>query len=277
MSVICSASSGGDGNSKSPPLKSSDCNPLVKWCFTFNNYPINFRSIMDSTLTKYCRMWVYGEEIAPTTGTPHLQGAIWLKEKGRPMGLGLPQQIHWEKMRNEKASLEYCQKDGKFYSYNIPRPIQVITVLRPWQRVVEKLITETQPDGRSVHWYWESEGGFGKSAFCKYLYVRHRTLVIQGGKLSDIVNIIFNTDMERVSALVIDIPRTNVNKVSYAAMECILNQMITNTKFETGIKIFNPVHVIVFSNFEPDLEKLSKDRWKVTNILEIEFNNCYSI
>lgn len=266
MSENSANSSEGDGNSKSPSLKCSQVNAMKKWCFTFNNYPSDYHTIIDPILTKFCKMWVYGEEIAPTTGTPHLQGSIWLLKKGRPTELGLPKGIHWEKMRNESASIDYCQKDGKVTSFGLPKPIKILTTLRPWQRAIEKLITETEPDGRSINWYWEFKGGVGKSSFCKYLFVKHKCLIIQGGKLADIMNILFNTDMERVSALVIDIPRTNENKVSYAAIECILNGMITNTKFETGIKVFNPPHVVVFSNFEPEAEKLSADRWKINHI-----------
>jgi hypothetical protein len=58
----------------------------------------------------------------------------------------------------------------------------------------------------------------------------------------------------------------NQNKVSYSSIECIKNGMITNTKYETGFKVFNPPHVVVFSNFPPDEEKLSADRWNIKEI-----------
>jgi len=228
--------------------------------------------MIDPILIVFCTKYVYQEEIGKLNNTPHLQGSIWLIEKARPSVLNLPKGFHWEKMRNEKASINYCQKSDTAkpgsvpFIFGFPKPIKILTDLRPWQRAIEKLITGTDPDGRSIHWYWENVGGVGKSSFCKYMHVKHNTLIIQGGKLSDISNIIFNTDMERVSALVIDIPRVNQNKVSYAAIECILNGMITNTKYETGIKCFNPPHIIIFSNFEPDMEGLSVDRWQVTNI-----------
>jgi len=42
--------------------------------------------------------------------------------------------------------------------------------------------------------------------------------------------------------------------------------MITNTKFETGLKVFNPPHIVVLANFPPREEKLSADRWKIYKI-----------
>lgn len=73
--------------------------------------------------------------------------------------------------------------------------------------------------------------------------------------------------MNDVTMLIIDVPRNNGNNISYSAVECILNGMITNTKFETGVKVFNAPHVVVFSNYEPDTEKLSEDRWSIKKII----------
>ena len=77
------------------------------------------------------------------------------------------------------------------------------------------------------------------------MYIKHKCLVIQGGKLADIINIIYNVNMDEVNCLIIDVPRKNKNKVSYTAIECILNGMITNTKFETGIKVLIPEYCYI--------------------------------
>ena len=266
MSKNSSNSSEKVGNTK---LSSPKCKQAIaskKWCFTYNNYPANYHSIIDPILIEKCVKFVYGEEVG-ASGTPHLQGAVWLKVKDRPMTcLGLDKKIHWEKMNNEEASIKYCQKDGVVTLHGFPKPIKTLTELRPWQAAIESMVIGSEPDGRSINWYWESVGKVGKSAFCKYMFIKHKTVVIQGGKLADIMNIIFNTNMDEVTAVIIDVPRVNQNKVSYAAIECLLNGMITNTKYETGIKVFNPPHIIVFSNFEPEKESLSEDRWKVTKI-----------
>ena len=121
------------------------------------------------------------------------------------------------------------------------------------------------PDGRHIIWFVDEIGGCGKSSLCKYMYCKYNVPTIQGGKMSDIINIVYNLDMMRTKMLLIDIPRSCKNRVSYSAIECILNGMITNTKFETGVKVFNPPHVVVFANFEPKYSQLSADRWKVHN------------
>ena len=74
-------------------------------------------------------------------------------------------------------------------------------------------------------------GNIGKSAFCKYMVVKHHATVVRGGKLGDIMNIIFNTDMDKCNYILFDIPRGTGGHVSYTSLEAILDELITNTKY----------------------------------------------
>jgi hypothetical protein len=45
--------------------------------------------------------------------------------------------------------------------------------------------------------------------------------------------------------------------------------MICNTKYETGVKVFNSPHIFVFANFPPDKpDELSNDRWIIKELLK---------
>jgi len=50
------------------------------WLFTWNNYPDTYRDTLDQL---ECRYICAGEEIAPTTGTPHLQGYVYFRGQKR--------------------------------------------------------------------------------------------------------------------------------------------------------------------------------------------------
>jgi len=248
-------------------------NQLKKHRFTYNNYKIDEIKKMETLFSEICWKGLFQSEVGEQ-GTPHLQGAIWLKKPMRWSEFKLPKEINWQKLDYDKEAMEYCRKegkdgfDGKFrWQLNIPKKLKIIEKLYEWQLDAEKYCL-SEPDGQSIRWYHESEGGTGKSSFCKYMAVKHNSIVIQGGKLADIMNIIFNTDMDTVNSLIIDIPRCHKNSVSYASIECILNGMITNTKYETGRKIFNPPNIIVFSNFPPIIseETLSIRRWKIIHL-----------
>lgn len=57
------------------------------WCFTWNNYPADYRTALDAV---DCRYVCAGEEVAPNTGTPHLQGYVYfrtLKSLGQVRGI----------------------------------------------------------------------------------------------------------------------------------------------------------------------------------------------
>lgn len=257
-------------------------NQLVKLAFTWNNYDKSKFNLLETTFKSFGRKAIIQSEVGLECKTPHLHGGIWFKinpKTNKPFThrwqeLNLPETIHWEKMIDDNAWIDYCSKtgpdgfDGVYrFSFGMPKPLKIITNLQEWQKDAEKLLLG-EPDGRTIHWWYDTIGGKGKSVFCKYMVATHNCLCIQGGKLADIMNIIFNTDMDTVNSVIIDVPRHNTNKVSYSAIECILNGMITNTKFETGRKMFNPPNIMVFSNFYPDTNNLSEDRWNIKDLNE---------
>lgn len=270
MSKIDPVDPGENGNIVSLPKakKVKQVAPKCKYDFVYNNYKSEEIPLIEIVLKQICKRYLFGEEIGKE-GTPHLQGFIDLKTKMRMSELVkiILYGFSYRECRNETALIEYCKKDGKVKSFGFPKPLKIIQKLHGWQEEIVKIIS-AEPDGRTLHWYVDTIGGKGKSSFCKYLFVKYKCLIIQGGKLADIMNIIFNTNMDDVTSVIIDVPRINKNKISYASVECILNGMITNTKYETGIKVFNPPHVIVFSNYHPntDGDVLSKDRWKITDL-----------
>ena len=246
---------------------------VKKFCFTLNNWnEEEVNNIVKIAVSVLKCKYILGYEIGEC-GTPHIQGFLLLdKKKSWDSVLKSlnNKRIHLECAKGSiKSNIDYCTKDNNFIT-NYPnlkpkKPLKLISNLYPWQSEIVELL-KTEPDGRTVNWYWETKGKTGKSSFCKYMYANYNALVIQGGKLSDIMNILFNRDCDNLDMILIDIPRKNGNNISYSAVECILNGMITNTKYETGTKIFNAPHLVVFSNFEPDTINLSMDRWRIVDI-----------
>lgn len=258
-----------DSNTKSIQPR---INQLKGWFFTWNNYPNDYQNILETVFRKICTKYIFQEEKGEQN-TPHIQGCILLSKPMRWTEFKLPKEIHWEKTRNQEKAEQYCEKEATSQSaavkFGFPKPL-LIPKMEGWQLEAEqKLLEECKtPTNRTLYWWWEGTGKFGKTSFCKYMMIKHNACVIQGGKLTDIMNIIMNLDMDKVPCIIIDIPRAHKNKVSYCAIECILNGMITNTKYETGFKCFNPPQVMVLSNFEPEQgdDTLSADRFSVRDL-----------
>jgi len=235
------------------------------------------RELLDATFTEFCYMWAFQVEKCPQTLRLHFQGCCTCKRKMRWTGFGLPRDIHWESVRNIKLSLKYCTKEETRFTgpwtcnYTIQTPIKYIEPNRQYQTFILGEL-QREPDARSIHWFFDRVGNVGKSSFCKYLVGKHSALFIDEGTKSNIVNMVYNWKKE-IKLVVIDVPRANKNKVSYKSLEAIKNGMIMNTKYETGQKMFNPPHIIVFANFPPDVnnETVSEDRMLVWEITQIFF------
>lgn len=83
------------------------------YCFTWNNYPQDL-SIFD---TIECRYVCYGKEVAPETGTPHLQGFISFRNaKVLSAVRRLLPGVHLSVARGTaEQNRTYCSKDGDFF------------------------------------------------------------------------------------------------------------------------------------------------------------------
>lgn len=274
-----SNSSGGEVILNSPPQKAKkQCSPAIRYCFTFNNYTEDDYSSIVLIIREACRYGIIGREFGKQNGTPHLQGYIEFKKKARAKSVFKDwKSIHWEKAKGDRESnIKYCSKESdEIWEHGGKKPIKIISELRDWQNDIKEICL-TEPDDRTIHWFWESEGNVGKSAFIKYMVVKHKALFCQGGKVGDIMNLVFNADMDECDIVLFDIPRVNKGHVSYASLENIKNGLVCNTKYETGFKAFNSPHVMIFANFEPDdTTVLSCDRWHVVEIGVEDINDNY--
>ncbi len=270
--------SGVGGNAVSPtkPTKESQGPIAKRWPWCLNNYSSeDINRIIKRFDCIGTTLYVAGKEVGEQ-GTPHLQGYVEFTKRIRPrIAVGIPA-IHWgdkkgkplrAEQKSNRDAIDYCMKEGDTaFSKGLPKAIKLITKLYPWQ---QKILEEFQkePDDRTIRWYWEDEGNIGKTQFIKYMVVNHEVLFCSGGEYKDIMNLVFNQDMDRCTAVFFNIPRANQGRVSYKALESIKDGMVCNTKYETGVRIFNSPHVYVFANFPPDApEKLSDDRWVITEL-----------
>jgi hypothetical protein len=260
-----SDSSDGGGNTIIPSNR--QIAPCIRWCFTLNNYTKDEVSSILSIFKLKAKKWILGDETGDFNGVPHIQGYVEFKTKVRPKNIVPNNRLHWEKAKGTPLqNHEYCSKQKVLDSFGFPKPIKVIKNLYDWQHKIEDMFL-LEPDDRKIYWFWESKGNIGKSQFIKYMIVKHGVLFCSGGKHSDIMNLVFNQDMDLCRGVFFDIPRCNRGAISYASLECVKNGMVCNTKYETGVKVFNSPHIFIFANFEPEEpEKLSDDRWCIIEL-----------
>jgi len=99
--------------------KTSRPNPIFNYIFTYNNYTNEGEEALKQWLALNAKYAVYGHEVAPTTGTPHLQGYLSLRKKMRMTTLqGKMREINVNlSLQIAKASANenrvYCTKADK--------------------------------------------------------------------------------------------------------------------------------------------------------------------
>lgn len=254
------------GNTESPPAPQ----PLqyTYWCFTLNNYIAEQIEHLEQVLKHETKWYVFQEEVGKE-GTPHLQGTICLKERQRMTQLkSIDPAIHWEPTKSVKASIVYCTKvatatgDIYYHGIDIPEPVRVP---EPWGWMLQLMeIISKPPDDRTIHWFWEPNGGVGKTTLAKYLVLKHDALMLTG-KSNDMYHMISKYPRKR-KLFVVDCPRSQQDYINYGAIEQIKNGLIFSGKYEGSQLVFNSPHVIVFANTLPDFEMMSRDRWNVVRI-----------
>lgn len=254
--------------------KTAGLNSLYRWAFTLKSaycgqdgidVPIAPRELA-KILEEFCKEYYFQLEVGEG-GFEHFQGCFSLKIKHRMSEvkniLGF-NTIHLEPIRNWAASKRYVQKTdtriaGPWDHKTIH--IEFILQLNWWQNAVEEIIIE-KPDYRTIYWIWDQKGNVGKSAFSKYCAIKHGATVVNNGSFSDLAYVI----PEQPKLVIFDLPRTVEGRVNYSAIEAIKNGLIFSAKYESRTKIFNPPHVIIFANFKPDEEAMSKDRWQIIEL-----------
>ena len=90
-----------------------------------------------------------------------------------------------------------------------------------------------------------------------YLSSTDGTFVITNDKIVDIAHT-YNNE----KTIIFDLSRTQVDKIDhiYTLMDSFKNGLIFSPKYESVVKTFAPCHVVSFSNFIPDHNKVSQDR-----------------
>lgn len=244
--------------------------PAKRWCFTLNNPTTEEITEMKVLFEIQEDKYVLGTEIGES-GTPHIQGYVHFASKCRPLSLKLSSRIHWEKCKGtEKQNIDYCTKDGDYTSnFKIPRKPRVITEkqLYPWQEHLVQMCQKI-PDERHIYWYWEPNGKVGKTALTRYLMKHHGAMLVNGCSK----DILYATSEVDTDIYIFHFVRSKEQYISYEAIECVKDATYFSGKYESKMILRDFPHVIIFANFEPDKEKLSKDRWKIIRIRETKKN-----
>lgn len=275
MSSLSSTSSSEKGNTK----PSRQISPAKGWVFTIHKKTDSGNILSDSMLSsisskimELCDKALMSHEVGDSGGTPHIQGWLKFKSKRRPTEIFKPMcdWIHWEKQKGkDEDQVNYISKEtAPFFTLGFPKPVKTIKPDYKWEKDILKIIKK-EPDDRTIHWIWSNKGKTGKTSFCKYLTIHHGAIALSG-KASDMRNGVIEylkKNNDTPNLVLIPIPRSfNTEYLNYEGIENIKDMYFFSGKYEGGMVCGNCPHVFVFANEPPDRDKMSADRWVVSQI-----------
>jgi hypothetical protein len=245
------------------------CNTIKAraYAITWNNYTEDEYNLLNQWCKINCEDYRLGKEVGKNK-TPHIQGTL-IFENPRSFDAikNIMPKAHIERCKNPKASLRYCEKAGNYEGPETEPIEDTVIQPRPWQQQVLDLI-KTKPDNRTIHWYYDEDGGKGKTTLARHICINNKDALYVAGKSADIKYGVTSWigDGKKLKTLIIDLVRSSESYVSYDGIESVKNGIFYNTKYESKMVIFNNPHIIVFANFKPKMESLSQDRWNIITL-----------
>ena len=247
--------------------------PSKHWCFTLNSYSQTHIDYILNIDKEIVPKYVFQEECGES-GTAHLQGYLCFGTKKRPHSVFKKEWgAHWEKCRNIKASIKYCQKEDtrkegtKPYYRGIDPPYSINIEFYEWEKELHSILLN-KPDDRTIHWIYEKKGCRGKTTFQKWCYLNLERCITLSGKPSDMKNGILQYYIKNNTFPLIvfmNISRDN-HLNDFSGIEAIKDMFFYSPKYEGGMVCGPSPHVMIFANYKPETYHLSKDRWNIKKI-----------
>lgn len=182
----------------------------------------------------------------------------WIKELDTPPAhVDIAEEFPSLWGRYKSACLNFVELFG-------PRPQLTDGEFKPWQRQLNDVV-EQQPGDRRITFVVDPRGGKGKSWLTRYWFTKRTDIQrLSIGKRDDLA---FAIDVSK-RVFVFDIPRGQSEFLQYSILEQLKDQMIFSPKYESTTKVLpTPVHVIVFMNERPNMDKMTRDRYHIINLI----------
>lgn len=221
--------------------------------------------------------YIFAEEWGKSGKTHHIQGAFICKTKQYATKLEklFTNGVTLRKLKNWSWAFNYCQKEPyrKWTSEKIRKPLQLLdeTKLYDYQEMILKIIAK-EPDDRTITWCI-GDYGIGKTKLLKLICAKYNGYILPTTK-SHALSQIYKREKQiddTIYCINLTGDTSNYQKNEFFdIMECLKDGLFP-AAFGTECNemcIFNPRHLIVMANKEPDFKvtKIDKHRFNIFNV-----------
>ena len=145
--------------------------------------------------------------------------------------------------------------------------------LFPWQQTIIDDVEHY--DDRKIHIVIDRAGNIGKSALCKYLYMKKDAVIVP--PLMDEKDLMqYVMSFEPSKLYVIDMPRamkkSKLNRL-YSGIENLKNGMMYDLRYHGKFRYIDEPNIVVFTNQPPKMSYLTRDRWALKTVVNNQLEN----
>lgn len=203
---------------------------------------------------------------------------------------------------SQGKATEYFARERVFKDEKLKKMLAAVPVPEinlDWQKDLYSCLTnEESYTTRQITWIYDTIGNTGKTNFVRHFSLKHaeETIVLTNfGGQANVANLILNSMIKGIEPkyILIDLPRTFVDRNIYEPLEVLKNGMLSNTKYVCEFVQFKCPYIVVFANFPPHVvnedgsDTMSRDRWdigrlkkgwrdntRITSITKISYDMC---
>lgn len=252
----------------------------IKWQFTLAANSIDTEEIM-SRLSKESDIWIFQKESGESTGYEHYQGYVEFRKDKRFKAVKkiLGNSAHVEKVKGTRLdNIKYCSKaetriGGPWCSGHDMEPVRPLEYNEtniPWHSELDAMLVEPRWQV-PVIFIVDPTGGIGKSSYTRKKMVTSKGFMFFNSNASKDIACCIQKSVEKELMridlpykFIFDLPR-NAAK-NYAVYEMLKNGMIFSAKYESIGLIFQIPWIIVFTNENPEIGRMSDYKYVVMNV-----------
>lgn len=157
---------------------------------------------------------------------------------------------------------KYPRFVSEYIRMHTPVPDLEYFPLRDWQADLNNQLKRA-PDDRTITFVVDYAGKKGKSWFAKYYCLLHdNATLMRPMKHADMAYAL----PPNLRVLFLDCTRKQVEYLPYTFLEECKDGYVFSSKYESCMKRYDNMHVVVLMNQDPDMDALSKDRYNIINL-----------
>lgn len=233
------------------------------WDATISKKENTFEFVV-AKLEALSERFVIGDEVGEG-GYEHFQIRCVLKT-GKSLDTLKKMDLGWHWSPTHVRDFNYCEKEGKFYrSWEGALKKYPMMDLLPWQtQAVGYLLDDiAKGDDRHITCIVDVDGNHGKTWLGRYLTATHQATYVP--PFQEAQDFMAFAMAKPSKAYLIDMPRSESikqRKGMWSAVEQMKNGYLYDKRYQFRDAWIEPPAILVFCNELPDVDSLSRDRWR---------------